>query len=755
MNARTAFGIVALAAAVSAPAAAAAGWTQPIAITPAPVAATTAAHNARLAVSAGGDQVLAWEDWEVTGDQDLCRSGEATTRVPGGDWTTPIKTGCGSQVQITPDGTALAVWETIASGTHTLEVATAPPGAGFGAAQPVDAESEQHFDPAVALGPGSRVTAAWFEYDDATSSTDLIAKTQAADGTWPAARETVKANAAVYTPGFTLAIGPSGDAVVAWAYQSAFGNTGGVSVATRAPPPASTWTETPLFAETAGASPATPVLAFDGQDRATVLDALTLSGGAYELDAWSRAAYPAAWDSTAQVVPSTDSSAAAPLAGLALDSSGNAQAAFLFATSSGGDPSYSVRASTRSAGSNVWSAPPDELGSTTCLQSPGPPAVSFDAVDTATISFNCDGSHVFTRAAGATTYGAAPDGPAGSVDPEIVTDPDGYLIATWTGGDGITYTSVYDAVAPTIDSVTPPAGAVAGQPAVFQVAGSDAWGPVTFTVDFGDGSPVAHGRVLARTRFGGPAWARASVSNSVSHAYDAAGAYTATITMLDSGANSTSSTRALNVDAAPSALPGIVPLPPVPGLPDPIAGQTVNIALVKPPVRVKVPGAKRFVPLTVPTQVRVGALIDTTKGRVRITIDNGHGGFDTADFYEGLFRITQRKATTALASLLLSGGNFKGCPRAPKVHIARRRLSPKRSVRHLWGSGNGAFQTVGRFSSAAIRGTTWLTDDRCPGTLTRVTAGKVAVRDFVRHERIIVRKGKSYLAKPRAKRAGH
>jgi len=47
-------------------------------------------------------------------------------------------------------------------------------------------------------------------------------------------------------------------------------------------------------------------------------------------------------------------------------------------------------------------------------------------------------------------------------------------------------------------------------------------------------------------------------------------------------------------------------------------------------------------------------------------------------------------------------------------------------------------------------GTTWLVADRCDGsTLTRVRSGKVRVRDFVKHKTVTVRKGHSYVAKPR------
>ena len=46
-----------------------------------------------------------------------------------------------------------------------------------------------------------------------------------------------------------------------------------------------------------------------------------------------------------------------------------------------------------------------------------------------------------------------------------------------------------------------------------------------------------------------------------------------------------------------------------------------------------------------------------------------------------------------------------------------------------------------------MRGTRWLTVDRCDGTLTRVTHGAVSVRDFLRHRTVLVRAGHSYLAR--------
>ncbi|HUF76948.1 MAG TPA: calcium-binding protein, partial [Longimicrobiales bacterium] len=77
-----------------------------------------------------------------------------------------------------------------------------------------------------------------------------------------------------------------------------------------------------------------------------------------------------------------------------------------------------------------------------------------------------------------------------------------------------------------------------------------------------------------------------------------------------------------------------------------------------------------------------------------------------------------------------------------------------RTVRKLWGNADGTFRTKGRYASATVRGTVWLTADRCEGTDVLVRAGSVTVRDFVREIDVVVRAGQRYLAQPGAEGAG-
>ena len=176
----------------------------------------------------------------------------------------------------------------------------------------------------------------------------------------------------------------------------------------------------------------------------------------------------------------------------------------------------------------------------------------------------------------------------------------------------------------------------------------------------------------------------------------------------------------------------------------PEPGKTANATPVSGVVRVKEPRATKFVSLKQPDQVRFGTVVDVRTGVVEIVISDGHGGFYKARFSEGVFKLVA--AAGGFAELQLAGGNFKGCPKTAKGGASAAGTSRGRSVRHLWGEGAGKFRTKGRSASATIRGTKWLTDDRCKGTLMTVVVGAVTVRDLVKRKSIALRAPKSYFA---------
>lgn len=105
------------------------------------------------------------------------------------------------------------------------------------------------------------------------------------------------------------------------------------------------------------------------------------------------------------------------------------------------------------------------------------------------------------------------------------------------------------------------------------------------------------------------------------------------------------------------------------------------------------------------------------------------------------------KETTLIT---LHGGNFAACGRTTSGRTTSGVAAgkPKTAVRRLWGKGKGHFRTRGRYSSGTVRGTVWLTSDRCDGTRTYVQQGVVRVFDFTTKKTIYVPAGHSYVAHP-------
>jgi hypothetical protein len=159
-------------------------------------------------------------------------------------------------------------------------------------------------------------------------------------------------------------------------------------------------------------------------------------------------------------------------------------------------------------------------------------------------------------------------------------------------------------------------------------------------------------------------------------------------------------------------------------------------------VLVKLKGTNKFIPLTAGQSIPLGSQIDVTKGKITLTsIPKAGGKAETATFYAGVFTVTQRGSITELTlSEPLAPCKAKG-----KASAAAKK--PK--TRKLWGDGKGQFRTRGQYSAATIRGTRWLVQDSCAGTLTKVASGVVSVRDTVRDKTVLVRAPRSYLARPR------
>jgi hypothetical protein len=201
----------------------------------------------------------------------------------------------------------------------------------------------------------------------------------------------------------------------------------------------------------------------------------------------------------------------------------------------------------------------------------------------------------------------------------------------------------------------------------------------------------------------------------------------------------------------------------------PVPGKSVQVRVVSGDVYIKLPKGgsaraagpgKGFVPLKGAANIPMGSQLDTEDGRIALTsaADTGAVKVQTADFYQGIFEVKQTvpkkkpKKPKALVTDLVMKGQLPRSQCAPlkgarAAGAKAKKKGPKGVLGSLWGNGKGKFRTSGKYSSATVRGTIWLTQDRCDGTLTKVTRGVVEVRDFRRKKTVTVKAGKSYLAR--------
>jgi hypothetical protein len=211
---------------------------------------------------------------------------------------------------------------------------------------------------------------------------------------------------------------------------------------------------------------------------------------------------------------------------------------------------------------------------------------------------------------------------------------------------------------------------------------------------------------------------------------------------------SRTSTDPLDPDA-PSpggSFPGGPTVPPT--APPPALGTSVAADAVTGSVLVQLPGAQGFSVLDPSEPLPVGATVDATRGRITLRTAVGtDGASQTGTFWGGVFTVRQSAREGGMTELSLA--SRPTCDRrGPRPGVAQSNARPRsRSVR-LWGSdSHGRFRSRGLNSVATVRGTRWLTEERCAGTLTRVATGAVVVRDLRRGRTVLVTAGHEYLAR--------
>jgi hypothetical protein len=211
--------------------------------------------------------------------------------------------------------------------------------------------------------------------------------------------------------------------------------------------------------------------------------------------------------------------------------------------------------------------------------------------------------------------------------------------------------------------------------------------------------------------------------------------------------------------ASPSLPPTGSPLPPGSPPGPPVFGKTFTSGVVSGIVLVKLPAGTKaaavkgtgFVRLTEPRSLPVGTILDTTAGTARITTAvNTAGQTQSGDFGAGVFKVLQDRRQKGLTqlNLMLAAKAASACPRLGKARTAAKKLLPGSVIALLHANVKGRFRTRGRYSSGTVRGTMWDTVERCDGTLTRVSRGAVSVQDLRHRRTVLVRAGRSYLARP-------
>jgi len=181
----------------------------------------------------------------------------------------------------------------------------------------------------------------------------------------------------------------------------------------------------------------------------------------------------------------------------------------------------------------------------------------------------------------------------------------------------------------------------------------------------------------------------------------------------------------------------------------PVLGQGVLLKQTVGPVVVRV-GARDRAHIVGTANVPVGAFVDTRRGHAKLTSEKKGNKRQSARFTDGIFKVKQKRRGRGLVDLILSeplacgaGGSSAGVAyAATRGETSRRR----RRRRRLWGRGRGRYRTRGRYSSGSVRGTKWLTQDTCRGTLTLVRNGVVVVRDFRKKKTVVLHAGEHYFA---------
>jgi hypothetical protein len=159
-----------------------------------------------------------------------------------------------------------------------------------------------------------------------------------------------------------------------------------------------------------------------------------------------------------------------------------------------------------------------------------------------------------------------------------------------------------------------------------------------------------------------------------------------------------------------------------------------------------------FVSLKGVASLPVGTVVDARKGSLAINsaansrpVGDPRRRIQVATFAAGMFRIRQRRPPAVSSRRIPTDAVLLSAPGAERVCVGSTRTRPvKGVVRTLSASGKGTFRAVAGASIGIARNATWITTDRCDGTLTEVGRGRVSVRGRGSRRPVTVRAGRGY-----------
>ncbi len=196
-----------------------------------------------------------------------------------------------------------------------------------------------------------------------------------------------------------------------------------------------------------------------------------------------------------------------------------------------------------------------------------------------------------------------------------------------------------------------------------------------------------------------------------------------------------------------------------PGLPT--QGADVNVRPLQGKTLIKSKGQKRFGELLHSDKIPVGSTIAVKSGRVELT-DIHQGVRESIKYYVGSFKVRQKAGGDPYLTAFLTKprcgkkkGKGKKSARAALTSLGPLASSAARG-NTLFAKGRGRFRTTGFRGSATVRGTGWITTNRCDGsTEFRVFEGGITINEKGKKKPQVMTVGRTklrYVAKPDKKK---